>query len=69
MRIFEKGNWSKDVCPICNTQKEGKVTLVAIYGTQDGYNCEAKQVHIDCLDLWIDLNEGYIFQLFKKHIG
>lgn len=57
----------KDVCPICKTQKDGEVTIVAIIGTGDNpdekfQNYEAKQVHIDCLDLWLDKKTGTIFQ-------
>ena len=70
MRIFKKGNWenTKNVCPICKTQKEGEVTLLAISGTQEGHNVQAKQVHVDCLDLWYDHREGIdiIFQRIRK---
>lgn len=64
MRIFEKGNWknSKRTCPICGTQKEGKVVLVALSGKQEGHNCEAVQVHLDCLELWFDEEMKIIYQ-------
>ena len=70
IRIFDSGNWDKrfskkDVCPICKTQNEGKVVLIAISGTQKGHNAQAKQVHLDCLDLWIDDKNKFIFQKFE----
>jgi hypothetical protein len=49
-KIFEHGNWSHgDQCPICGTVDDEKVVLVAVLGTQDGYNVETIQVHLDCL--------------------
>lgn len=62
MRAFDKGNWSDDVCPICKTKKEGKVVLIPIIGKQEGNNCQAKQFHLDCLDLWYDEEQNIIFQ-------
>ena len=66
MRIFDRGNWPKGepevVCPICKTQKKGKVTLVAIDGTEEGFNVQAMQVHVDCLELHIMTDKGIIYQ-------
>lgn len=60
MRVFQKGNWSakQDVCPICKTAKEGEVTLVSISGTNKdgGFTFEAKQIHLDCIDLMLVTN-------------
>lgn len=65
MRVFEKANWVFEVCPICNTDKKGPVTLIAIAGTEKGYNAEARQVHLDCLDLRIDEENKVIFQKWE----
>ena len=63
MRVFKKGNWSQGgVCPICKTDKEGEVVLVGVVGTQDGYNMEAEQFHVDCLDLVYDKEHQVLFQ-------
>jgi len=71
MRIFKQGNWkdTKATCPICNTQKKGEVVLAAIEGTQKGYNCQAKQVHLECLNLWINEEHGFIYQKIRKQNG
>ena len=68
MRLFEKGNWSgKTACPVCKTNKDGQVTLIPKIGTGDNpkkkfQNFEAKQAHLDCLDLWFDEKNGFIIQ-------
>ena len=50
MRTFKKGNWSEnDCCPVCETQKDGEVTLVPIHGTEDGNNVQATLVHTQCI--------------------
>lgn len=52
MRIFKGSNIDNNwVCPICKENTDKEVTLVGIDGTQDGYNIQAEQVHIDCLEL------------------
>jgi len=53
MRIFEEPNLSNPEwrCPICGTRNNKPVTLVGIYGTQNGNNEEAEQIHVDCLEL------------------
>ena len=71
MRIFKKGNWSCGAkCPICSTNKEGEVTLVGLEGTEDGYNVQALQVHIECLELTfkkgIEDTRDIIYQIVKE---
>ena len=52
MKIFEKPNTSGDwKCPICQQNTESPVTLIGIAGTGSGRYVEAKQVHVECLDL------------------
>ncbi len=53
LRVFDNINKS-DNCYVCGTNKDGKVTLIPVMNTQEGNIAEAKQVHLDCLDLWID---------------
>ena len=52
MRTFEHPNiYNGWKCPICGTNEDKSVTLVGIFGTEDGHNIEAEQVHIDCIEL------------------
>lgn len=51
MRVFEHPNAEGFVCPICNTSEDKPVVLIGIDGTQEGYNIQARQYHIDCLEL------------------
>jgi hypothetical protein len=71
MRIFEKPNLSNNwKCIICDKGDEKPVVLVGICGTEDGGNMQAEQVHVDCLDLFLDKNMSkdtlVIYQLIKK---
>lgn len=69
MRVFPRPNkkygWR---CPICNTDEDGEVVLIRIAGTEDGNNAEAEQVHLDCLDLVWDRENGIIFQILKREV-
>ena len=50
IRIFNKPNLSNDwKCPVCKTNKENKVVLVPIPGTEDDGIVEAQQIHLDCM--------------------
>ena len=55
MRTFNHPNFSKkagnDSCLICKKQDDKPVVLIGIVGTKDGGNIQAKQVHLDCIDL------------------
>ncbi len=68
MRIFKEMNTSgKDVCPICKTKEQKEVVLIPKIGIGDNpdkkfQNYEAEQVHLDCLDLWFNKEQGIIFQ-------
>ena len=56
MKIFKKANWyvpGTKSCPICGTKKEGAVVLIGISGTEEDNTVEARQVHLECLDLMI----------------
>lgn len=55
MKIFEKANTSNDwKCPICHTNKEDKVILIPILGTEKDHNVEAEQIHLACIKLTYD---------------
>lgn len=67
MRIFKQMNTNaKEPCPICKTKKNKPVVLIAKQGTQKGYNAEAIQVHVDCLDLWFIEENNLIYQVIGK---
>lgn len=51
MRVFEKPNMTNFKCPICGTSDNKPVVLVGIDGTQEGYNIQAVQYHLDCIEL------------------
>lgn len=52
MRIFEHPNFGPGVkCPICKTRDDRPVVLVPIHGTRDGSIMEARQYHVDCIEL------------------
>lgn len=60
MKIFDnanKGNGWK--CPICNTNDDGKVALVAISGTERDGIVECAQIHLDCINLTYTKSQGY----------
>ena len=51
MRFFEHPNPDGFLCPICKTGDDKPVVLVKIAGTEKDGIIEAKQIHLDCLDL------------------
>lgn len=58
MRVFKHFNNSgNENCSICNSKKDGETVLIGIDGTERGGNIEAAQVHLDCLDLRLKINE------------
>jgi hypothetical protein len=79
MRVFKQGNWAvpeASPCPICGTKKDGEVVLIPIFGSNEegSLNYEARQVHIECLDLMLlpsieEIGSTIIFQSFKDKGG
>ena len=68
MKIFESFNQST-ICPICNTSNEGQAVLIPIDGTDKDRNCEAIQVHLDCIELRVnpETERGmFIYQIVEK---
>ncbi len=54
MNIFENANTDNWQCPICKTNEDKRVALIKIYGSEEGGNIEAEQIHIDCIDLTVN---------------
>ena len=52
MRTFKKPNLSNNwKCPICGTNEEKEVVLIAVAETEEGHNVQANQYHLDCIKL------------------
>lgn len=66
MKIFEHPNFSnKEVCLVCKKADDKPVTLIGIIGTEDEGNIQAKQVHIDCLELYVILERKIIAMRYE----
>ena len=67
MRVFDHPNMTNFTCPVCKTSDDKPVVLIGIEGTQDGHIMEARQYHLDCLDLTeIDLPHGKLVAMQVK---
>jgi hypothetical protein len=64
MRVFDHPNMDNFVCPICKKSDDVPVVLIGIVGTEEEGNMQAKQVHVDCLELSIDEQFRCICQLY-----
>ncbi len=64
MRVFDHPNMNEFTCPICNTSEDRPVVLIEINGRRRGNNAEAAQVHFDCLEPIIYLEERIIAQSY-----
>ena len=63
MKIFPKMNINvKEPCLICKTKKQTSIVLIPIQERVKGYNAEAVQIHVDCLDLWFIEGQKLIYQ-------
>ena len=51
MRVFEHPNLHNFKCPICGESFDEPVVLVGIDGTEEGFNMQAQQVHVGCIEL------------------
>ena len=51
MRIFEHPNMENFKCPICGLDDNKPIVLIGVDGTQEGWNMQARQYHVDCIDL------------------
>jgi hypothetical protein len=53
MRIFQHANLSgEDTCLVCEKADDKPVVLIGVIGTEDGHNMQARQVHVDCIELY-----------------
>ncbi len=51
MKTFQHFNSAGEaVCPVCGTSNDKETVLVPIAGTQEGGNCQAIQVHTECIE-------------------
>ena len=66
MRTFKKPNTTNDwKCPICGEATEKETVLIGIKGTEDGYNIQAEQFHLDCIDLTYYKDQNIIAMKIK----
>jgi hypothetical protein len=70
MRQFDHPNMDGFTCPICGTADDKPVTLIGIDGTQEGSIMQAKQVHMECLELRITTRHAgvLIYQYVKEPV-
>lgn len=60
MRTFKHFNSEASrPCPICGTLDDKETMLIGIYGTQDGNNVQAIQVHTECLQEGLIYNKDF----------
>lgn len=63
MKVFK--TFPKDeTCPICKLNTDTEAVLIAIDGTKDGANAQAKVFHIDCIELWYYPDSDIVAQKF-----
>ena len=65
MKIFKHFN-KANKCLICGGNKDRPTALIKIVGTGNDNIVEYKQVHIECLDLWANMESGIIYQVIPK---
>lgn len=64
MRVFDHPNTGSGwKCPVCQTDEDKPVTLIAIDGTQRGNIVEAEQFHLDCIELTWSRHNNVIVML------
>jgi hypothetical protein len=51
MRVFDHPNMTNFKCPICHTSDDKPVVLIGIQGTKEGNIIEARQYHLECIEL------------------
>lgn len=62
VKVFEHPNLSGDwKCPLCGKKEDKPVVLIPAHGTQEGNNIQARQYHLDCIDLTeVDISCGAV---------
>lgn len=67
MKIFKNMNAnSEKPCPICKTKKNKPVFLIPIHEKQKGFDVEAIQIHIYCLNLRYSEENNLIYQIIDN---
>lgn len=67
MRVFEHPNMEGFKCPICQSSDDSPVVLIGIYGTREGFNIQAEQFHIKCLEMTWYQSEGLIAMQIQEN--
>lgn len=57
IRVFEHPNMYNFKCPVCNTKADMPIVLVPIPGTEEGNIMRAEQVHKECYDLAVKMQD------------
>lgn len=52
MRVFDHPNMEGFVCPICKTSEDKPVVLIGIASTAEGGIMQARQYHLECIELF-----------------
>ena len=52
MNIYDDPNMLNFQCPICGTKEDKPVTIIPIAEKKDGLTYEARQYHVDCIQLF-----------------
>ncbi len=68
MKIFQHANLSGkdgDVCVICQKKDDKPVILIPIVGTEEDGLMQARQAHVDCIDLFYYPEDKIIAQKIK----
>ena len=66
MRVFDHPNMHSFECPICHTGEDLPVVLIGIYGTQKEDIMEARQYHLNCIDL-VAVDTPYKTLILQEH--
>ncbi len=62
MKVFKKFNCSRGLkCFVCRLGTEKEAVLVTIQGTENGAVSEARQYHLDCINLVEQTINGRIY--------
>ncbi|KKK66213.1 hypothetical protein LCGC14_2966380 [marine sediment metagenome] len=64
MNIFEHANRGGDwKCPVCHKNKDSRVALIPIVGTRDGNIVEGEQIHLNCINLFYNMEQKILYQI------
>ena len=66
LRTFK--NIGQGKCVICNSSDDGECILIPIIGTEKDSICEAKPLHLHCLNLSLSEEQNIMFQRIKEDV-